>query len=84
MDAPEGSFALLGEGRAKSCSDQKQQIKTAAVSGTDTRCASFLNFSLLLWIGIQVGFFFKKVSRKVKRIVNRLTETCGRRRGGFF
>lgn len=58
MDAPERSFALLGEGRAKSCSDQKQQIKAAAVSGTDKRCASFLNFSVSLQIGIQVGNLF--------------------------
>lgn len=43
MDAPEGSFALLGEGRGKSCSDQKRQIKAATLSGTGKRCASFLD-----------------------------------------
>lgn len=45
MDAPKGSCALLGEGRAKSCSDQKLQIKAAALSSTGKRRASFLNFS---------------------------------------
>lgn len=45
MDAPKGSCALLGEGRAKSCSDQKLQMKAAALSGTGRRRASFLLFS---------------------------------------
>lgn len=45
MNAPKGSCALLREGRAKSCSDQKLQITAAALSGTGKRRASFLNFS---------------------------------------
>lgn len=45
MDAPKGSCALLGEGRAKLWLDQKLQIKAASLSGTGKRCASFLNFS---------------------------------------
>lgn len=39
MDAPKGSCALLGEGRAKSCSDQKLQIKAAELS-EETRVIS--------------------------------------------